>query len=32
MATFDHGWGRDLAAGVGDEAKAIDKAVIPVPS
>jgi hypothetical protein len=25
MATFDHGWGRDFAAGVGGEAGAIER-------
>jgi hypothetical protein len=28
MATFDHGWGRDFAAGVGGDADAIEKEVI----
>jgi hypothetical protein len=28
MATFDHGWGRDFAAGVGGEADAIEKEVM----
>jgi hypothetical protein len=25
MATFDHGWGRDFATGIGGEADAIEK-------
>ena len=28
MATFDHDWGRDFAAGVGGEADAIEKEVL----
>jgi hypothetical protein len=28
MATFDHGWGRDFAAGVGDEADDIEKEIM----
>jgi hypothetical protein len=28
MARFDHGWGRDFAAGVGGEADAIERAVL----
>jgi hypothetical protein len=28
MATFEHGWGRDFAAGVGGEAEAIEKEVM----
>jgi hypothetical protein len=28
MATFDHGWGRDFAAGVGGEADAIEKDIL----
>ena len=28
MATFDHGWGRDLAAQVGGEPDAIEKEVL----
>jgi len=28
MATLDHGWGRDFAAGVGGEADAIEKEVL----
>jgi hypothetical protein len=28
MATFDRGWGRDFAAGVGGEADAIEKEVM----
>jgi hypothetical protein len=28
MATFDHGWGRDFAAGVGGEADAIEREVM----
>jgi hypothetical protein len=28
MATFDHGWGRDFAAGVGGKADAIAKEVM----
>jgi hypothetical protein len=27
MARFDHGWGRDFAAGIGDEAEAIKREV-----
>lgn len=27
MARFDHGWGRDFAAGVGGEADAVDREV-----
>jgi hypothetical protein len=27
MARFDHGWGRDFAAGIGDEADAIEREV-----
>lgn len=27
MAAFDHGWGRDFAAGVGGEAAAIEREV-----
>jgi hypothetical protein len=28
MVTFDHGWGRDFAAGVGGEADAIEREVV----
>jgi hypothetical protein len=28
MARFDHGWGRDFAAGIGGDADAIEKEVI----
>jgi len=28
MAGFDHGWGRDFAAGVGGEADAIEREVL----
>jgi hypothetical protein len=28
MASFDHGWGRDFAAGVGGEADAIGREVL----
>lgn len=28
MAAFDHGWGRDFAAGVGGQAEAIEKEVV----
>ncbi len=28
MATFDHGWGRDFAAGVGSEAVSIESEVM----
>jgi hypothetical protein len=27
MARFDHGWGRDFAAGIGDQADAIEREV-----
>ena len=27
MATFDHGWGKDFAAGIGGDADAIEKEV-----
>ncbi len=27
IARFDHGWGRDFAAGIGDEADAIEREV-----
>jgi hypothetical protein len=28
MASFDHGWGRDFAARVGDEAESIEREVL----
>ena len=28
MASFDHGWGRDFAAGVGGQADAIEREVL----
>jgi hypothetical protein len=28
MSRFDHGWGRDLAAGVGGEAGAIEREIL----
>ena len=28
MARFDHGWGRDFAAGIGGEAAAIEREVM----
>ena len=28
MARFDHGWGKDFAAGIGGEAEAIEKEVM----